>query len=113
MIQPQLVQAAVSFVAAGAGDNTVVAGVAGKFIEVFGLFLASSAAVNVTLKNGTGGTALTGAIPVAVAPANYLSFLTSLNSDVAPLFTATGGNNFVVNVSGAATVTGTIWYTQI
>lgn len=47
--------------AASAGDNTVVAAVAGKKIRVVGIKFSVASDVTVTWKSGTGGTALSGA----------------------------------------------------
>lgn len=46
--------------AAAAGDNTLVAAVAGKKIRVLALFVVAAGTVNVRLESGASGTALTG-----------------------------------------------------
>lgn len=49
-----------------AGDNTVVAAVAGRKIRVLGVFLVASGGANtVRFESGAGGTALTGAMDLA------------------------------------------------
>lgn len=88
------------------GDNTIVSGTASQTIRVHKLVLVAAAAVNFTLKDGTAGTALTGAIPLT---ANG-SF--SIDEDGEPAFVSSSGGNFVVNLSGAQTVTGYVQYTK-
>jgi hypothetical protein len=91
---------------ASAGDNTLVTGISGKIISVFKIFFVVSLPTNLIFKDGTGGTALTGAIPV---PANgSLTF----TFDTTPWFTASFGNNFVLNQSSTAQISGTVYYFQ-
>jgi hypothetical protein len=47
-------------------DNTIVAAVAGKKIRVLGFFLVSAGTVVTRFESGTGGTALTGQMTMAV-----------------------------------------------
>lgn len=101
---PGLQEAAINIVAAGAGDNTVITAVAGKNILVAKLILSSSAAISIIFKDGA--TALTG--PMALAIGVPLPLEESYAG--IPWFTATG--NFVINVSGAATVGGRVIYYQ-
>lgn len=64
MPQSEVQRAAV--VAAAAGDNTLVAAVAGKKIRLHSLVLvASGGANNARLESGAGGTALTGVMNIA------------------------------------------------
>ena len=51
--------------AATSGNNTIVAAVTGKKIRVLSYVLISAGAVNATFQTGAGGTALTGALPLA------------------------------------------------
>ena len=101
--------AAVNFSASG--DNTLVAAVAGKLIQLVRIFVVVAAATNLTFKDGTGGTALSGPIPMA---ANG-----SITLDIAPVTdfpwysTSNVANNLVLNSSAAVQVSGTIWYSQV
>lgn len=51
--------------AAGAGNNTLVAAVTGKKIRVLAFAMVSGGIVTATFQTAAGGTALTGAIPMA------------------------------------------------
>lgn len=86
------------------GDNTVIAGISGQTIRVWRIFFVLSAATNLTFKNGS--ISLTGAMSMA---ANG-SFLLDLQGD--PWFVTSSGNNFIINQSGTAQVSGTIFYSQ-
>jgi hypothetical protein len=52
-------------IAASAGNNTLVAAVAGKKIRVHNVVLVGSAAVTAQFQSGAGGTNLTGAVALA------------------------------------------------
>jgi hypothetical protein len=84
----------------------LVTAVAGKLVQVFQIFFTSAGATNLTFKDGTGGTALTGA----------MSFTTnqqfSLVYDTTPHFFASPGNAFVLNSSTGVQISGVIWFTQ-
>lgn len=90
----------------GTGDQSLVTAVAGKLIQVFQIFFTAAGATNLTFKDGTGGTTLTGA----------MSFTTgqqfSLLYDTTPHFFASPGNAFVLNSSTGVQVSGTVWFTQ-
>ncbi len=51
---------------AGLGDTTLIAAVSGKRIRVLGFFLVAAAAVAVAFESDTGGTALTGRMPMPI-----------------------------------------------
>lgn len=111
-LRAQVKTAAISVSASG--DNTIVAAVAGKLITVVGLLLVNGAATgnNVIVKDGTGGTALTGAMPLGVAPSPPF-----ILSDNGPggfdwFQTSNTANNLVLNLSAATLVTGAVWYIQ-
>lgn len=101
-----LTQASISI--SSSGDNTVVAGTASQTIRVFRLVLVAASAVNVTIKNGTAGTALTGAIPLKAN--GSISVDVPLEGE--PAFVSASGGNMVVNLSSGVTVTGWIDYTK-
>ena len=50
--------------AAGSGDNSVIAAVAGKHLRVINLVLIASGTVSVRFESAAGGTALTGVMPL-------------------------------------------------
>jgi hypothetical protein len=52
---------------AAAGNNTLVAAVAGKKIRVLSFLLVGAGTVAVAFQSGAGGTALTGAMPLAAS----------------------------------------------
>ena len=99
---PNLSLAAINF--ASTGDNTLVAGVAGKIISVFKIFFVVSAATNLVFKDGT--TALTGAMSMSANGSLTFAY------DSTPWFFASPGNNFVLNQSGLAQISGDIYYIQ-
>ena len=53
---------------AGQSDNTLVGAVTGRKIRVLGLALVASAATVATLESDTGGTAISGEMPLTTAP---------------------------------------------
>jgi hypothetical protein len=59
---------------------------------------------NLTVKDGS--TALTGALPFA----NNGTF--ALDYDGEPWFITSAGNNFIINQSGIAQISGRVYYTQ-
>lgn len=85
------------------GDNTIITGVGGQVIRVFKIFAVAASSVLVTPKDGTGGTAFTGALTLG-------SF--ALDFDSQPWFTTTAGNNFVLNLGSGVQVSGSVFYTQ-
>lgn len=93
--------AVISF--SGSGDNTVVAGVAGKTIRILKLVFNVAATTNITLKHGA--TAWTGAMPFVA----NMGFVEDAETD--PFITASG-EAFVINSSVAVQVSGYVKYTQ-
>ena len=87
------------------GDNVIVAAVAGKTVRVFRIFFVTSAATNITIKDGA-GTSLTGAMSMG---ANG-GFTLDLQGE-AWFFTSVG-NAFIINQSGTAQVSGAVYYQQ-
>lgn len=73
-------------ISASSTDNTLVAANANARIRVHSLFIVATAALTATFKDGTGGTAITGAMPLAanggvVLPYNPEGwFITSKNT---------------------------------
>lgn len=93
------------------GDNTIVPAVAGKLITVVGLLLVNGVgtANSVTVKDGTGGTALSGAMPLNTAGAPL--FLDE-KTDFDYYSTSNPANALVLNLSAATLVAGTVWFIQ-
>lgn len=105
-LRPQVQSAVINF--ATSGDNTLIAAVAGKTITVVSLFLVVAGATNLTFKDGTGGTALTGAISMSAN--GSISFDEKDNFDY--FSTSNVANNFVLNSSNAVQVSGRIYFVQ-
>lgn len=99
----RMTQASVS--AAGAGDNTIVAGTGGQTIRVHKIFLVFASDVNVTIKDGA-GTSLTGVITMKAGGSIVLDF------DSEPWFVTSVGNAFVINLSAAVQMSGRVYYVK-
>lgn len=110
-LREQIRQAAISVSAAG--DNTIVAGVVGKVITVVALILSNNVATgqNVIIKDGTGGTALSGAISLNATPTGS-PFVLAPDPTVDWFQCLVAGNPLVLNLSAATAVGGTVWYVQ-
>lgn len=96
--------------ASAAGDNTIVAAVAGKQITVVGLLLMNNVATaqTVTVKDGA-ATALSG--PLALSTAGSPLFMPE-RPDFEYFSTSNVTNNLVLNLSAATQVGGVVWYIQ-
>ncbi len=100
MINTNFTQVAVS--ASSSGDNTAVAATAGKTIRLYRLALTSASSVNVAVKDGASTTMAT-----------FTGLGTVVLSDPdKPLFVTTAGNALILGLSGAVSVTGSIWYVK-
>lgn len=89
--------------ASASGDNTVIAGVAGKSIYVYGFDLSLAQSTTFTLKSGA-STSLTG-------PMTLNAY--SKSATYAPAYWVTNpGDNLVINLGSAIQCSGTIWYRQ-
>lgn len=86
------------------GDIAVIAALAGKKIEVYGIFFVVNAATTITFKDGAGGSSLTGAIDLAQG-ATFV-----LDNGTAPWFVTTPGNAFVISQTGTAQISGRVYY---
>lgn len=102
---PSFTPLAISF--SNTGDNTVVAAVAGKSVRVFRIFFVCSAATNVTIKDGA-GTNLTGAMSMGANGGFTLDYMDGSE----PWFFTSSGNAFIINQSGTAQISGTVFYQQ-
>lgn len=88
------------------GNNTLVTGVSGQTIRIWGMLIVFSAATTITIKDGT-STAITGAMPLLADGDIYLQ-----KQCEDPYFVTSASNAFVISQSGSASMTGVLWYTQ-
>ena len=93
--------------ASTSGNNTLIAGTVGQTIRVFAIDLMMAGAVNIKFRDGA-STDLSAAQPFYAGGGKVLDPFPSGD----PLFVCTAGNDFVLNLSAAVAVTGTIWYTK-
>jgi hypothetical protein len=98
--------------AAGNGDNTVVAAVAGYRIVVLGYVLVGSGAVNATWKSDTGGgaVALSGAIPLGAQTVVTAPAIPATSDSDAGYMQTASGKALNLNLSGAVGVFGHLSY---
>ena len=106
-LRRQIHQAPINVTAAG--DNTIVAGVAGKVITVVALLLTNGVATAQTVIFKDGGTALSGPMalsttgdPIILPPDLTVDWFQSL----------VAGNALVLNLANPTQVGGAIWYVQ-
>jgi hypothetical protein len=92
--------------ASSSGDNTIITAVAGQPIFVWQISFTAAGAVNVIFKNGTAGTAQSGAYILTTNGSSLTFQYTGV-----PWSWATPGNNWVINLSGAVAITGQAFYT--
>lgn len=90
---------------AASGDTTIVSATSGQTIKIWSLILWWGGSVSVLFKDGA-TRSLMGAI-AGVAQSRFI-----LDETPHPWFTLTVGNAFVVNLSGAVQVSGTIRYSK-
>lgn len=88
------------------GSNTVVAGIPGEVITIYGMFFQCGASTTITFYDGS--TALTG--PMAFTAGGGLNVFFG---DSTPIFTLGEGDSFIIDVTGLLPqVGGFIYYTQ-
>lgn len=92
--------------AATSGDKAIIAGVSGKVIRVYKIFLKVNGAMAITIKDKAGGTALTGAIPLATTD-NF-----ALADYDLPLWESALGGDFCINQSTTQSCFGYVAYSQ-
>lgn len=92
--------------AATSGDNTIIPAQRNKVIKVYSMFFIAGGIVTATVKDGPTDLK-TGPMTLPVAGANLF-----LDFRVQPWWTLTAGNAFILNLSGAIQLSGTIYYTQ-
>ena len=93
--------------ASSSGNNTLISGTVGQTIRVFAIDLMMAGAVNIKFRDGA-STDLSAAQPFYAGGGKVLDPFPSGD----PLFVCTAGNDFVLNLSAAVAVTGTIWYVK-
>lgn len=98
-----LTSAAIS--TSSSGDNTIVSGTGGQTIRVYRIVFVVSAAVNVTIKDGA-GTSLSGAMAFLPNGGLVLDFTSE------PWYVTSTSNAFIINLSSAVQISGTVWYTK-
>ena len=92
---------------ASSGDNTLIAAVPAKRIRVMAMFLIATAAVNVRLESGAGGTALTGQLNLTTNSGFALPY------NPAGWFETSIGDLLNLELSGAVSVDGAITYIEV
>ena len=97
---PRSIQAPISFSAAG--DNIVVAGVAGMYVKVLQFFLVLDGTSILTFKSNA--SLISGPMSMLANGSIVLDYIQL------PLQTVSPGDNFVINSSNAVNVGGVIWY---
>ena len=99
---PRAIQAPLSF--SGAGDNIVVAGVAGMYVKTLQFWLVVGGATVLTFKSSA--SLISGALSMLANGSIIFDHIQL------PLQTISPGDNFVINSTNAVTVGGVIWYIQ-
>ncbi len=90
---------------AASGDNTVVTLTSAQTVKIWSLILWWNGAVSATLKDGATRNLMG---PIAgVAQTRFI-----LDETDHPWFTLTAGNAFIINLSGATQVSGSVRYTK-
>jgi hypothetical protein len=89
------------------GDNTIIAAVAGKLINVVAMLLVSTGATNITIKDGAANL-LSGAMPLAAG----VPLILHPDASMDYFATSSGTNAFILNQSGAVQISGTVWFLQ-
>ncbi len=88
-----------------AGDNVVVSTVSLQTVRVYRILFTATTATTFTFKSG-GSTALSGVMSLAANGSVVLDFTGE------PWYITTAGQAFIINQTGTAQISGTVWYTQ-
>jgi hypothetical protein len=88
------------------GETALVALTASQSIRIMGMVLVFAAACTVTFKNGAGGTAFGGAMPMKAGGSIVL------DPSGEPWMKTSNGNAFVMDLSAAVQVSGWLLYTK-
>jgi hypothetical protein len=108
LVVPALANAAVNFDALAAGDNTLVAAVAGESIRMYRCYFFFAGATNVQFFNGPSVNNL----PLSGLMTMFAGGLISLNPSGVPWFTCSADEPLVLNSSAAVNMGGMIGYQQ-
>lgn len=100
---PQTKSAVISF--SNTGDNTVIAGISGIALKVYGLTFTVTGATDVTYKDSVAG-AFSGAMRLV---GNGSSMTLPMSDE--PWFMTRAGSDFVLNQTNSVTFGGILWYT--
>lgn len=100
----------VGIAASSSGDNTVVAGVAGKAIRVLAFALSFSGSVNGKFTDGESGTLLAGLFYGAAGIQVDMPMSPTRVSGPTPYFQTAAGNDLVLNLSTNTAVGGLVVY---
>ena len=92
---------------AASGNTTLVAAVAGKKIRVTAFLAVGAGAVNIAFQSGAGGTALTGAMPLAT------SSVVAAPDNPSGWFETAAGALLNLNLSAAVGVRGCLKYVLV
>jgi hypothetical protein len=92
--------------ASASGDNTIITGVTGQPIFIWQMAFTAAGAVNFIFKNGTAGTAQSGAYILTANGSSITFQYTGM-----PWSWTSPGSNWVINLSGAVAITGQVFYT--
>ncbi len=96
-------------VATGAGDTTLIAGVAGQRIKIISYTYATATTVSVKFLSGS--TDLTGSMALAANTSAYFGSGDRLPSTLLGCLKCAEGEDFKINLSGIAVVGGHLTYT--
>lgn len=90
--------------AASSGNNTIIAGVTGKRIFIYGIDLSTASVTTVQFKSGA-STALTGVMTLNAYSKGMLP--------IPPAYWVTDvGDAFVISLGSSVQMSGTVWYLQ-
>ncbi len=87
-----------------AGDNIIVPAQSGWAIELYQIYLVLAGDSDLTFKDGVGGVALSGTLPMLANGSIVLDFSGAAWHETTP------GNSLVLNSSAAVQISGTAYY---
>ena len=101
--------------ASGAGDNTLITGVAGQTIRVHKYVIVAAGAVTAQFWDGpsASGTALSGVMSLITGQPIVADAVDPGRSRAAYIFTLKAGDNLVIKLGGAVQVSGHVTYSVL
>lgn len=109
MYPSQIQSVAIS--AASSGNNTIVAAVTGKIINVIGCFLMASGTVTAKFQSAAGGTDLMGGVALTAQTGFMLPLAPAWPNETIPFWFRTVVSELLnLNLSGAVQVSGSLTY---